>query len=198
MIRAVEGGSACVIFPEGRITTTGSLMKVYEGPAVIAERTNAVLLPVRIEGVEHTPFSMLVGQGAPQRWFPRIRIAVLPPRRLTSPEGVTGRARRAALRRALADEMVQASFATARIDTTLFDALLEARGAPRRRAPRRRRSRSAAAELHAGWSPRATRSAPCSRRGRAPASASACCCRRRAPRWSRSSRCRPRAACRRC
>ena len=44
MIRAVEGGSSCIIFPEGRITTTGSLMKVYEGPAVIAERTRAALV----------------------------------------------------------------------------------------------------------------------------------------------------------
>ena len=45
MIRAVETGSACVIFPEGRITTTGSLMKVYEGPAVIAERTRPRFYP---------------------------------------------------------------------------------------------------------------------------------------------------------
>ena len=27
MIRAVDAGSACIIFPEGRVTTTGALMK---------------------------------------------------------------------------------------------------------------------------------------------------------------------------
>lgn len=126
MIRAVEAGSACIIFPEGRITTTGGLMKVYEGPAVIAERTKAALVPVRIEGVEFTPFSRLAGK-VRRVLFPRIRIRILPPRRLASPEGVSGRVRRAALRRALGDEMVRSMFASARIDTTLFDGLLEAR-----------------------------------------------------------------------
>ena len=96
------------------------------GTAIIAERTEAALLLVRIEGVEFTPFSRLGGK-VPRRLFPRVRITVLPPRRLVSPEGVTGRARRAALKRALADEMVQSMFATAPIDTTLFDALLQAK-----------------------------------------------------------------------
>ena len=126
MIRAVDAGSACIIFPEGRVTTTGALMKVYQGPAVIAERTKAALVMVRIEGAEFTPFSRLAGK-VRRRWFPRLRIRILPPRRLTSAAGVTGRARRAALRRALRDEMVQTMFATAQIETTLFDALLEAR-----------------------------------------------------------------------
>lgn len=125
MIKAVDGGAACIIFPEGRLTTTGSLMKVYEGPALIAERTKAALLPVRIDGVEYTPFSRLMGK-MPRRWFPRIRLRILPGRQLTGPAGVTGRARRVALRRVLADEMIQASFTTAPIDTTLFDTLLEA------------------------------------------------------------------------
>lgn len=125
MIKAVDGGAACIIFPEGRLTTTGSLMKVYEGPALIAERTKAALLPVRIDGVEYTPFSRLMGK-MPRRWFPRIHLHILPGRQLTSPAGVTGRARRVALRHQLADEMIQASFATAPIDTTLFDTLLEA------------------------------------------------------------------------
>jgi acyl-[acyl-carrier-protein]-phospholipid O-acyltransferase / long-chain-fatty-acid--[acyl-carrier-protein] ligase len=126
MIRAVEAGAVCIIFPEGRITTTGSLMKVYEGPAVIAERAKAALVPVRIEGVEFTPFSRLGGK-VRRRWFPRVQITVLPPRRLTTPEGVTGRAKRVALRHLLGDVMVQSLFETARVDTTLFDALLEAK-----------------------------------------------------------------------
>ena len=125
MIRAVEGGATCIIFPEGRITTTGSLMKVYEGPAVITERAKASLVPVRIEGVEQTPFSRFTA--VRRRWFPRIRITVMPPRTLSVPAGVVGRARRAALRRELHDVMVQLVFATARVDMTLFDALLEAR-----------------------------------------------------------------------
>lgn len=126
MIRAVEGGAACIIFPEGRITTTGSLMKVYEGPAVIAERTKAALVLARIDGVEFTPFSRLGGK-VRRRLFPSVRIRLLPPRRLVSPAGLTGRARRAALRRALGDEMVRSTFATARTETTLFAALLDAK-----------------------------------------------------------------------
>jgi acyl-[acyl-carrier-protein]-phospholipid O-acyltransferase/long-chain-fatty-acid--[acyl-carrier-protein] ligase len=126
MIRAVEHGSACIIFPEGRITMTGALMKVYEGPAVIAERTKAALVPVRIDGVEFTPFSRLSGS-VRRRLFPKIRLRVLPPRRLTCPDGIGGRARRTFLRRALGDEMVTSMFAAARVETTLFDALVEAR-----------------------------------------------------------------------
>jgi acyl-[acyl-carrier-protein]-phospholipid O-acyltransferase / long-chain-fatty-acid--[acyl-carrier-protein] ligase len=128
MIRAVEGGASCIIFPEGRITTTGSLMKVYEGPALIAERARAALVIVRIEGAQYTPFSRLANK-LRRRLFPRICLRVLPPRRLTAPEKLAGRKRRVALRRCLADEMVTSAFAAAPIDTTLFDALLDARDA---------------------------------------------------------------------
>jgi acyl-[acyl-carrier-protein]-phospholipid O-acyltransferase/long-chain-fatty-acid--[acyl-carrier-protein] ligase len=126
MIRAVEGGSSCIIFPEGRITTTGSWRMVYEGPAVIAERSQAALVLVRIEGAEFTPFSRLADK-VRRRLFPRICLRVLPSRRLTAPDGLTGRKRRIALRSALADEMVKSAFAAAPIETTLFDSLLDAR-----------------------------------------------------------------------
>src|SRR5262249_59623612 len=120
MIRAVEAGSPCIIFPEGRITTTGSLMKVYEGPAVIAERTKAALVPIRIDGVEFTLFSRLAGK-VRRRLLPKIRIRMLPARVLTAPEGVSGRARRAGLRRALRVQMGESLFGAARIAMTMFD-----------------------------------------------------------------------------
>lgn len=126
MIRAVEAGSTCIIFPEGRITTTGALMKVYEGPAEIAERTKAALVLARIEGVEQTPFSRLDGRMR-RRWFPTITVTIMPSRHLTAPTGLMGRQRRSALRRALGDQMVRTAFDTAHVSTTLFDAVLAAR-----------------------------------------------------------------------
>src|SRR5512135_3419093 len=69
LIAAVRAGGHAVIFPEGRITTTGSLMKVYEGPGMVADRAGARILPVRIDGAQFTPFSLLRGK-VRLRWFP--------------------------------------------------------------------------------------------------------------------------------
>ncbi len=126
LIRAVQAGRQCVIFPEGRITVTGALMKVYEGPGMIADKADAQILPIRIEGAQYTRFSRLRGK-VRLRWFPRIVLTVQPPQRIEVAQGLVGRARRQAIGLKLYDVMTNLVFETCDYRHTLFGALREAR-----------------------------------------------------------------------
>ncbi len=125
MINRLKAGGHCVIFPEGRITVTGALMKIYEGPGLIADKSDAQVLPVRIEGAQYTPLSRL-GKKVRLRWLPQISLHILPPRKFEIPEEIKGRARRAAISTKLYDVMVNMIFETSNIDQTLWHGVCEA------------------------------------------------------------------------
>jgi len=125
LIQAVKGGETLVIFPEGRLTVTGGLMKVYDGTAMIADKADAVIVPVRIDGPERSTFGYLNRFQARKALFPKTTVTILPPVKLSVPEGLKGRARRQAAGMALQDLMVET--ATANLDQTLFSALAEAK-----------------------------------------------------------------------
>jgi acyl-[acyl-carrier-protein]-phospholipid O-acyltransferase/long-chain-fatty-acid--[acyl-carrier-protein] ligase len=126
MVRAVREGRTLVIFPEGRITVTGALMKVFDGPGMVADKADAPIIPVRLDGPQYTPFSRMKGK-VRQRWFPKVTLTVLPPRRFAIEGEMSARERRAIAGRRLYDEMSRMIFDTSRIDHTLFEALCGAR-----------------------------------------------------------------------
>jgi acyl-[acyl-carrier-protein]-phospholipid O-acyltransferase / long-chain-fatty-acid--[acyl-carrier-protein] ligase len=39
------------------VVSTGSLMKVYDGAGLIADKSDAMVVPVRITGLEQPPFT---------------------------------------------------------------------------------------------------------------------------------------------
>ena len=126
LIRRVQQGGCVVIFPEGRITRTGALMKVYNGPGLVAERAHATVLPIRIDGAQYTLFSRLRGR-VRLSWFPKITLNVQPPRCLHVSERLRGRERREAAGKLMGELMDELMFETANKDQTLVERLLEAR-----------------------------------------------------------------------
>lgn len=124
VIKLLEAGKPVVIFPEGRITLTGSLMKVYDGPGFVAAKTDAMILPVRIDGAARSYFSRLRGSH-PRRLFPKVTISILPIRHIGMPQAPTAKARRRLAGDAMRREMQNMLFSSAPI-STLFSALLDA------------------------------------------------------------------------
>jgi acyl-[acyl-carrier-protein]-phospholipid O-acyltransferase / long-chain-fatty-acid--[acyl-carrier-protein] ligase len=123
--RLIESGTPVVIFPEGRLTITGSLMKVYDGAGFVAARTGATVVPVRIEGAGHSYFGRLAGI-YPRKLFPKISITIRPRRSIPMPKLPSAKLRRRRagelMRRILLDMLV-----ATRPQRTLFGAFLDAK-----------------------------------------------------------------------
>ncbi len=128
LVDALKHGKRVVIFPEGRITVTGSLMKIYEGPGAVAAMAKAKILPVRIDGAQFTPFTRLKGV-YPRRWFPKITVTFLPPVSSQSPDNLKGSALREFQAEKLYTVMTDMVFRSSNIDQTIWQNLLDAKKA---------------------------------------------------------------------
>jgi acyl-[acyl-carrier-protein]-phospholipid O-acyltransferase / long-chain-fatty-acid--[acyl-carrier-protein] ligase len=127
LIEEVKKDKKIAIFPEGRTSVTGSLMKVYEGPGMIADKAGATILPIRVDGTQFTIFSkvrkLMNGKFSFRR---KITITILPPVKLNAPEGLDNRERRKFIGQSLYDIMSEMMFESSDYKETLFQSLINA------------------------------------------------------------------------
>ncbi len=124
LVRTVRQGKTVAIFPQGRLTTTGGLMKIYDSAGLIAAHSGARIVPVHIGGSLHTRFAAVRGAW-PRRIRPPVVLTIQQPVELPVLSWMPPRERR----RRLADEMLrvmQRMMFEARPRQTLFEAFLDA------------------------------------------------------------------------
>ena len=126
LIHHLEHDTKTVIFPEGRISVTGSLMKIYDGTGMVADKSKATILPIRISGAQYTHFSKL-HRIVRLRLFPKITIHISTPTHISAPDNLKGKSRREYCGHLLADIMTKMMFDTSPYRQTIFSSLLESR-----------------------------------------------------------------------
>ncbi len=127
MAEELKKDQLCMIFMEGLIEGGNTRMKIYEGPAMMAVKGEAPVLPIRIDGASHALFSRVLGKKADFRWLPKITLNILPPVFFNDlSEELTTRERREQSSSRLYDIVSDMSFDMTEKNIPLFRALAHA------------------------------------------------------------------------
>lgn len=125
LVDLIKKNKKVMIFPERRVSVTGALMKIYEGAGLVAEKANANILPIRINGAQYSKLSLLKNKVRTQ-YFPKITMNILPPKKFDIDPSWTGRQRSHEVSNQLYDMMVEMLYESSKINENLFVSLLNA------------------------------------------------------------------------
>jgi len=109
MAEYLQGGGRLVLFPEGRLSRSGSLMRLFDGTGFLILKTRAKVITAYLRGAQRLPLSPNPNH---KQWFPRISVhfsGVLTPPTLAHVSATEGRTR---LTDWLRDRMVEQHFET--------------------------------------------------------------------------------------
>ena len=125
LIDLVKDGEKIVIFPENLPTVTGSLMKIYESPALIAMKVQAKILPIYISGLESSLFSRL--RDKPRNsFFSAVKIRIFPAETIPDTPNTNNRRSREIAGDHLYRIMTNVCYESHKQTGTLFQSLIKA------------------------------------------------------------------------
>ncbi|MCW5556790.1 MAG: AMP-binding protein [Verrucomicrobiae bacterium] len=107
MAEFLAKGGRLVLFAEGRITLTGSLMKLFDGTGFLIHRTRAKVITCHLRGASRVPFVRHTGW---TQWFPRVSAHFSPVLTAPAMEGASNAVARQAITTWLRDAMVRQQF----------------------------------------------------------------------------------------
>ena len=107
MAEFLKGGGRLVLFAEGRLSRTGSLMKLFDGTGFLIFKTKAKVITARLRGAERLPFSPNPGR---KNLFPTVTAHFSPVLPAPGVEGLRTVQARARITHWLRDQLVRQQF----------------------------------------------------------------------------------------
>ncbi len=124
MMEELKKDQLCMIFIENIVEDANAQSKMYEGPALMAYKAGAPIIPIQIDGAEHTIFSRIKRKSYVQ-WFPKISMKVWDPVYLQARTTENFREERSQISTALYDLMSELTFATFNRNQTLPETICD-------------------------------------------------------------------------
>jgi acyl-CoA synthetase (AMP-forming)/AMP-acid ligase II/1-acyl-sn-glycerol-3-phosphate acyltransferase len=109
MAEYLQGGGRLVLFPEGRLSRTGSLMKLFDGTGFLIHKTRARVVVGYLRNANQLKPAVHPGF---TRWFPRVSAHFTAALTAPHPEHVSTAVARARITSWLRDEMTRLQFET--------------------------------------------------------------------------------------
>jgi acyl-[acyl-carrier-protein]-phospholipid O-acyltransferase/long-chain-fatty-acid--[acyl-carrier-protein] ligase len=124
MAEYLQHGGRLVLFPEGRLSCTGALMKLFDGTGFLIFKTHAKVITAYIRGAQPLPFSRTPGR---TQWFPRLSVHFSDVLATPALGHVSATEARARLTDWVRDEMIRQLFETELefSPATVLDAIVE-------------------------------------------------------------------------
>ena len=122
MVEELRQDKLCMFFVENEVSLAHTQMKIYEVPALMAEKAQAAFVPILIKGAKHSVFSR-VRREAHIEFFPHISLEVKEPVFLPAYQGLSMREKRMKAAVVLYKLLSQMSFEAYETNQTIFEAV---------------------------------------------------------------------------